>query len=128
MESTMLDDAPTQIDTYALNWREWLRGTVARPHVRGLQFGAGHGNAASWLLTHILTGSDSHLVCVDTNFGAEFLTAIAAFGDRVELVQGGTNRLHDQPGLVRLFTGSDLIGAVEFAYLDGRHDAYYQLG
>lgn len=54
-------------------WKEKLGGFMGKPNIHALEVGSFEGRSAVWMLENMLTGSGSHLTCVDLfEFDPEF--------------------------------------------------------
>jgi predicted O-methyltransferase YrrM len=119
------------------NWLKWLGHLKDKPAV-GLEVGTFYGESAEWMLDNIFTHNSARYLCVDTFEGSaenvlggmdcshleEIARArLARFGDRVQFAVGPSNKV------LECFLGGEgwpdchYLFALDFALIDGAHDA-----
>jgi predicted O-methyltransferase YrrM len=106
-------------------WRDLLRSYVDAP-VRMLEVGSFEGRSTTWLLDHVLTHPEAHIVCVET-FGGSSEHADLDLSDLEQRFDRNTARhatkLTKLKGSSRDVLRELPVASFDFAFIDGSHEA-----
>jgi predicted O-methyltransferase YrrM len=108
-------------------WSRLLAEHLGKPSLRYLEIGVFEGRSTCWLLENVLTGKDSHIVCVDTFEGG--MESAPADADMPSVRQRFESNILPWKDMVSLHVGasSDVLPLLttdfDFVYIDGSHQA-----
>lgn len=116
---------------HGANWKKWLGHLIGQPAI-GLEVGTWRGESAAWMLEHIFTHEESEYYCVDHFRGSEehhlagvdclpleeIATAtLAPYDGKAVILKGESNEVLRELNVIRQLR-------LDFAYIDGAHDAH----
>lgn len=106
------------VSAYADGWKHHLRDFIDQP-VRAVEIGTFEGRSALWFLDNILTHPESRMWSIDPHYVQErYNIALRNLSEHPR-----SRQLTFLRGLSHRLAGSQPENSVDFAYIDGSHEA-----